>query len=212
MFYDTQYLDKLTLKNGATVSGATIRVGNVEPVVWRTSGSGPCVVSAPIATVRTSYAPTLTFDVGANLVLQGGVSELNATYAGMQIVKTGAGKLTFGETVSSTGNLTLAGGALVVGNGLTAAGLVLTEDSALEIASGKTAQFAASSGLAWTQGKILTLAGDFDESDQTMRVGTDASGLTRLQARAIRREDQKGYLDDQGWVHLTAHGFMLIVK
>ena len=212
MFYDTQYLDKLTLKNGATVSGATIRVGNVEPVVWRTSGSGPCVVSAPIATVRTSYAPTLTFDVGANLVLQGGVSELNATYAGMQIVKTGAGKLTFGETVSSTGNLTLAGGALVVGNGLTAAGLVLTEDSALEIASGKTAQFAASSGLAWTQGKILTLAGAFDESDQTLRVGTDAGGLTRLQARAIRREDQKGYLDDQGWVHLTAHGFMLIVK
>ena len=211
-FYDTQYLNKLTLKNGATVSGATIRVGNAEPVVWRTSGSGTCIVSAPIATVRTSSGPTLTFDTDADLVLQGGVSELNSTYAGMQIVKTGVGKLTFGNAVSSTGNLTLAGGTLAVGNGLTAAGLVLADDSTLEIAAGKTAQFSASSGLAWTQGNILTLAGAFGESDQTLRVGTDASGLTRPQARAMRRDDQKGYLDDLGWVHLTAFPFVLVVR
>ena len=212
IFYDTQYLNKLTLKNGATVSGATIRVGNVEPVVWRTSGSGPCVVSAPIATVKSSSAPTLTFDTGADLVLESGVSELNATYAGMQIVKTGAGKLTFGGTVSSTANLTLNGGTLAVGNGLTAAGLVLTEDSALEIAAGKTAQFGASSGLAWTQGKVLTLAGAFGESDQSLRFGTDENGLTKDQARALRREAQKGILDAQGWVHLTSFPFVVVVR
>ena len=211
-FYDTQYLNKLTLKNGATVAGATIRVGSAEPVLWHTSGSEPCVVSAPVATVKTSSAPTLTFDTGADLVLGGGVSELNATYAGMQIVKTGAGKLTCGGAVSSTANLTLDGGTLAVGNGLTAAGLVLADDSTLEIASGKTAQFGASSGLGWTQGKILTLAGAFGESDQTLRVGTNASGLTRIQARSMRRDDQKGYLDDQGWVHLTSFPFVLVVR
>ena len=211
-FYDTQYLNKLTLKNGATVSGATIRVGNAEPVVWRTSGSEPCVVSAPIATVKTSSAPTLSFDTGADLVLESGVSELNATYAGMQIVKTGAGKLAVGGAVSSTANLTLDGGMLAVGNGLTAAGLVLADDSTLEIAAGKTAQFGASSGLAWTQGKVLTLAGAFGESDQTLRVGTDASGLVRIQARAMRRDDQKGYLDDQGWVHLTSFPIVVVVR
>ena len=212
IFYDTQYLNKLTLKNGATVSGATIRVGSVEPVLWSTFGSEPCVVSAPVATAKTSSAPTLTFDTGAELVLGGGVSELNATYAGMQIVKTGAGKLTFGGAVSSTANLTLNGGALAVGNGLTAAGLVLADDSALEIAAGKTAQFGASSGLAWTQGKILTLAGAFGGSDQTLRVGTDASGLTRTQARSMRRGDQKGYLDDQGWIHLTSFPFVVVLR
>lgn len=212
IFYDTQYLNKLTLKNGATVSGATIRVGNVEPVVWRTSGSGPCVVSAPIATVKTSSAQTLTFDTGADLVLESGVSELNATYAGMQIVKTGAGKLTFGGTVSSTANLTLNGGALAVGNGLTAAGLVLTEDSALEIAAGKTAQFGASSGLAWTQGKILTLAGAFGESDQTLRFGTDDTGLVKAQARACRDDSRKGYVDAQGWLHLTQFPLVVVVR
>ena len=212
VFYDTQYLNKLTLKNGATVSGATIRVGNVEPVVWRTYGSGPCVVSAPIATVKTSSALTLTFDTGADFALGGGVSELNATYAGMQIVKTGAGKLTFGGGVSSTANLTLAGGTLAVGNGLTAAGLVLTENSTLEIASGKTAQFGASSGLAWTQGKILTLVGAFRETDQTLRFGTDENGLIRTQARAMRKDGLKSYLDAEGWVRLMSRGFVLVVK
>ena len=212
VFLDTQYVNKLTLKNGATVSGATIRVGNAEPVLWRTSGSGPCVVSAPIATVKTSSAPTLTFDTGANLLLEGGISELSATYAGMQIAKTGAGKLTFGGAVSSTANLTLDGGTLVVGNGLTAAGLVLTEDSALEIAAGKTAHFGASSGLAWTQGKILTLVGAFRDSDQTLRFGTDENGLIRTQARAMRKDGLKSYLDAQGWVRLLARGFVMVVK
>ena len=212
IFYGTPYLNKLTLKNGATVSGVDIRVGNVEPVVWRTSGSGPCVVSAPIATVKTSSAPTLTFDTGADLLLEGGVSELSASYAGMQIVKTGAGKLTFGGLVSSTANLTLNGGTLVVGNGLSAAGLVLTEDSALEIAAGKTAHFGASSGLAWTQGKILTLVGAFRETDQTLRFGTDENGLIRTQARAMRKDGLKSYLEAQGWVRLLARGFVMVVK
>ncbi len=212
VFLDTQYVNKLTLKNGATVSGATIRVGNAEPVLWRTSGSGPCVVSAPVATVKTSSAPTLTFDTGADLLLEGGVSELSATYAGMQIVKTGVGKLTCVGAVSSTANLTLAGGTLVVGNGLTTAGLVLTEDSTLEIAAGKTAQFGASSGLVWTQGQILTLVGAFRESDQTRRVGADENGRSRTQARALRKDGQKGYLDAQGWVHLLSRGFTLVVQ
>jgi hypothetical protein len=180
--------------------------------VWRTSGSEPCVVSAPIATVKTSSAPTLTFDTGADLVLESGVSELNATYAGMQIIKTGAGKLAVGGAVSSTANLTLGGGTFVVGNGLTAAGLVLTENSTLEIAAGKTALFGDSSGQAWTQGKILTLAGAFRESDQTLRIGTDENGLTRTQARAMRKDGLKSYLDAQGWVKLLARGFVMVVR
>ena len=179
--------------------------------MWRTSGSGPCVVSAPVATVKTSSAPTLTFDTGADLLLEGGVSELSASYAGMQIVKTGAGKLTFGGAVSSTANLTMDGGTLVVGNGLTAAGLVLTEDSTLEIAAGKTAQFGASSGLAWTQGKILTLVGSFRESDQTLRFGTDENGLIKAQARAMRKDGLKAYLDAEGWVRLMSRGVVLVV-
>ena len=211
-FIDSPYIDDLTLKNGATVSGSVaIRVGNSLPAVWRTSGSAPCVVSVPIQTVKTSSAPTFTIEAGADLVLAGSVSE-HATYPGMQIVKTGAGKLTFGGAVSSTGNLTLDGGTLDVGNGLTAAGLVLTENSTLEIAAGKTAQFGASSGLVWTQGKILTLAGAFRESDQTLRFGTDENGLTRSQARALRKDGLKGYLDAQGWVHLLSRGFTLVVR
>ena len=212
VFHDTQYLNTLTLKNGAAVSGATIRVGNAEPVVWSTTGSEPCVVSAPIATVKTSSAPTLTFDTGADLVLEGGVSELSATYAGMQIVKTGAGKLTLGGAVTSTGNLTLNGGTLAVHSGLAAAGLVLADDSALEIAAGKTAVFGASSGLAWTQGKVLALAGAFGEPDQTLRFGTDDTGLVKAQARACRDDSRKGYVDAQGWLHLTQFPLVVIVR
>ena len=212
VFHDTQYINKLTLRNGATVSGATIRVGSVEPVLWRMSGSEPCVVSAPVATARTSSAPTLTFDVDADLQLEGNFSELNATYAGMQIVKTGTGKLSFGGAVASTGNLTLDGGTLAVGNGLVAAGLILAEDSALEIAAGKTALFGASSALAWAQEKVLTLVGAFGKSDQSLRFGTDVNGLTRLQAKALRSGDKKGSLDAQGWAHLLLNGFVLCVR
>ena len=176
------------------------------------SGSEPCVVSAPVATARTSSAPTLTFDVDADLQLEGNFSELNATYAGMQIVKTGTGKLSFGGTVASTGNLTLDGGTLAVENGLVAAGLILAEDSALEIAAGKTALFGASSALAWAQEKVLTLVGAFGKSDQSLRFGTDVNGLTRLQAKALRSGDKKGSLDAQGWAHLLLNGFVLCVR
>jgi len=204
------YLNDLTLKNGATLSGYTVRVGNTGAAVWRTSGELPISISTSIETVRYGTDP-MTFNVGADIAFTGNIWEFG-TRECMPLAKTGSGKLTLNGNVTSTASLTKNGGALSLNGNLKAAGLVLENDSTLEIAAGKTAQFGNSSGLTWTQDKILTLVGAFGESDQTLRVGTDANGLTRRQVKSLRWGKEKGTIDDQGWVHLASSGLFLFVR
>lgn len=193
------YLNDLTLKNGATLSGHTVRVGNTGPAVWRMSGEQPIAITLSVETVRYS-TDSLTFDVGVGTSLDGHIWEF-ASRERMPIVKTGGASLTIGGKVTSTSTLTQGGGTLALNDNLTAAGLVLADDSTLAVAAGKTAQFGDSSALAWTEGKMLNLVGAFDEADQTLRIGTTVAGLSRSQLKAIRIGSMKAFLDDEGWVH-----------
>ena len=193
------YLNDLTLKNGATLSGHTVRVGNTGPAVWRTSGEQPIAITLSVETVRYSTDP-LTFDVGVDTSLDGLIWEF-ASRERMPLVKTGGASLTIGGKVTSTSTLTQGGGTLALNDNLTAAGLVLADDSTLAVAVGKTAQFGDSSALVWTEGKMLNLVGAFDEADQTLRIGTTVAGLSRSQLKAIRIGSMKAFLDDEGWVH-----------
>ena len=203
------YLDDLTLRNGSTLSGHTVRVGNTGPAVWRLSGDQPIRISVPIETVRYSTS-ALTFDAGVDTTLDGRIFEF-AGREGMPLVKTGAGTLTFANTVASTGSLTLGGGSTCIAGAFAAAGLALADDATLEIAAGRAATFGDSSALAWTAGKRLTLVGAFRSADQTLRIGTTAAGLSREQVKAIRIEDRGARLDGEGWVHGQL-GMVILVR
>lgn len=204
------YLNDLTLKNGATLSGHTVRVGNTGAAVWRTSGELPISISTSIETVRYGTDP-MTFDVGADIVLAGNIWEFSSRER-MPLVKAGNGCLTLGGNVTSTANLTLNGGTTVLNGNLTAAGLVLADDSTLEIAAGKTAMFGDSSALAWTAGKLLNLVGAFDDADRTLRIGTTAAALTRPQLKAIRIGSMRAFLDDEGWLHRRWPGIAIFIR
>lgn len=204
------YLNDLTLKNGATLSGHTVRVGNTGAAVWRTSGEQPIAISVSVETVRYS-TDALTFDTDVETTFDGQIWEF-ASREGMPLVKAGDGTLTCGKKVVSTGSLTQNGGTLALDDNLTAAGLVLADDSTLAIATGKTAQFGASSALAWTTGKILNLVGAFGDADQTLRIGTTVAGLSRSQLKAIRIGSMKAYLDDEGWIHQRWPGTTISIQ
>ena len=193
------YLNDLTLGNGAKLIGGPVRVGNVGPATWRLSGEQPIVVSTPVEAVRYAQEPfTIIADVDGTL--SGQVKEF-AGREGMPLVKTGEGKLTCANTVTSTGSLTLGGGSTCIAGAFTAAGLALADDATLEIAAGRVATFGDSSALAWTAGKTLTLVGAFKSADQTLRIGTTAAGLSREQVKMIRIGDRGARLDGEGWVH-----------
>lgn len=203
------YLDDLTLRNGSTLSGHTVRVGNTGPAVWRMSGDRPIGVSVSVETVRYAKEP-FTIAADADVTLNGQIWEF-AGREGMPLVKTGAGRLTFANTVASTGTLTLGGGSTCIAGAFAAAGLVLTDDATLEIAASRSATFGDSSALGWTAGKTLTLVGAFKGVDQTLRVGTTAAGLSREQVRMIRIEDRGARLDGEGWVH-SQLGMAVLVR
>lgn len=205
------YFNALTLKNGATLSGGTVRVGNVGAAVWRTVGEQPIVVTTSIETVECGNDP-ITFDVTADLELVGRIFEFEKRKR-MPIVKEGRGVLTFGDTVTSTGTMRLNGGGVVVNDNLSVnGGLILGGDSSLTIASGKSALFGDSSTLTWTAGKTLNLFGAFADEDKTLRIGSTKAGLRTSYLRAIRIGSSRACLDDEGWVHQKGPGLILLFR
>lgn len=114
---------------------------------------------------------------------------------------------------SDTCPFVLAGGTFAVAAGSTNYCGVLNVESAstLSVPSGALLSFADSSGVAWTAGVDVVV--DADLTADSVRFGTNASGLTALQARHLRNGGRRCCLDENGYLRQRpVTGMMLFFK
>ncbi len=115
------YLNNVALNSGASITGNAVRVGNLSDGNYTVGGSNICTISAGLVLVDTTNNSEMvvnvaetTGDAASDLVVSGLVADL-ASYAGLRIVKTGAGTLELTNTGNSwDGGLSLNGGTLRV--------------------------------------------------------------------------------------------------
>jgi autotransporter-associated beta strand protein len=117
-------------------------------------------------------------------------------------------KLGAANTIASSSSVIMAGGNLDpagLNHTMSATTLGLTDNSVIDyIAGASEVDFANSSALAWTAGKILNLA-NWDFTTTKLRFGTDATGLTTGQLAQI--EFNGGGL---GSAQLDANGYVVV--
>ena len=150
--------------------------------------------------------------------------------AGRPIEKTGAGTVRLGAANSYTGsvsivegavllgangafnadiNLTLAGGMLDAGASTNAVGaLSVISNSTLAVSAGAELSFAKSSAVDWG-GYRLTITGE--AAAHTLRFGTDATGLSPDQQKAIRWNGSRAKLDANGYLYPHVPGIVISV-
>ena len=93
--------------------------------------------------------------------------------------------------------------------------LVVLGDSEFDVAREARITFDASSGMTWTADKILTFSGTM--GSKSVRIGTNAAGLTDDQLAALRFRTASGALramtiDSEGYLHPPAMGFFMVVR
>ncbi len=183
------YVERMTLRNGARTKGWPIRVGwwQVESFT-RSEGTGPNVIENGVMAARrdedTGLLNEHVFDVETDLHILGPLKDV-PRFDGIVWVKKGAARLVLagagGDTdspfrveagvleLAANGvfanetndvDVVLAGGALDAGAFTNALGaLTVTADSALRVADGMV-EFADSSASAWTPGAGLSVTGE----------------------------------------------------
>ena len=120
----TNYINNLTLQNGATVNGAyALRTGNTSNSTFTSSGDTTNTFSDSIYLVNGSGGPhTLTFNVAdgaatTDLAMSGVIRDLgqNGTtpsLPGMVVIKSGSGTMSLSAQSTFTGGVTVNGGTL----------------------------------------------------------------------------------------------------
>lgn len=229
------YMNNLTLRNGAQVTGHPIRVGNFTAASIGVSGTHASSIAASIRLVNTSGGTRpltldvtdVTADTNTDFTISGVILDY-ATLEGMPIVKTGAGTVVFsgtntylGDTIVTTGtlvlgtdstlhtsnNIVLNGGTLAMGTFSNTVGtLTVTTNSHISLDSGRLA-FADSSAAVWTGS--LELTGTL--GPQTVRFGTNDTALTGEQLQDISLDSGPIFIDESGYLTTTS-GTLLIVK
>lgn len=218
------YVNNLTLKNGARVTGSKLRMGNGALMSARiaVSGTQASSIEAGLSLVKNG-TETLTFDVAdatgdpePDLFIPGIIRDY-PNLTGLPIVKTGAGTMSFSGTNTHFGPFTVTGGTFALGahntlndkndivlNGGTldmgsfsnsVGALTLKNTSEIVLGEGRLA-FANSSGKTWT--KSLMLTGVLDR--QTMRFGTNVTGLTSSQISSIILNGKHVRITDDGYL------------
>ncbi|PWU11385.1 MAG: hypothetical protein C5B50_23400 [Verrucomicrobia bacterium] len=142
------------------------------------------------------------------------VLELSAvnTYGGPTTISAGTLKLGIANAIASSSSVVLNGGTLDAGgfNHANTGTLGLSASSTLNFSGvANLLQFANSSAVAWTSGKVLNLA-DWTgngHSGTEMEFGTDATGLTTAQLAEIEIDGNAATL---GTLSLDSGGFLVI--
>ncbi len=229
------YINNLTLLNGAQVTGYKVRIGFVSAPTITVSGTSPSTLAAGLNMVRNGTLPLtlnvadVTGDAAVDFFITGGICDF-AGYENMPTVKTGAGTVSlaglnthYGPYTVATGTLALAvSGALNVSNDVTLAGgtlamgavtntvgtLTMSADSTLALGEG-TLAFADSRAVTWTAGADLTLTGTLGR--YTLRFGTDAAALTPAQLAAISYLGGAVRLRPDGYLAESAKGTLILL-
>ena len=205
------YINDALFTDGATWSGVRPQVGFQRDAYWRTEGESEIEIFANIRLVASSAARKVMLDTEANTVFHGLLEE-NGNYPGATFIKKGSAKVTFEKGSEITGPLQLEDGTISFGGDASFGALVVTGDSAIEIGAGKTLSFTASNGKEWSSNVRLDITGAFNSSDQVVRVGTDATGLTKDQLSKVRINDMRCKIDENGWLHPYVSGLILFLK
>ena len=205
-----QYLNDVLLADGASIRGFRVQVCYQNDALWITEGASEISIEAPVRTMGALM--TFALDTSADIVFGNRVYQHETDYAGAKIEKRGSAMATFMDECSTTGRVTVAKGALRFDHDASLGPLVVAGNAAMEIGAGAAVTFAASGAAAWTEGARLDITGEFGEPNHVVRFGTDASGLTAAQIKAIRANDTRCVLDGNGWLHPGAQAFVLVVR
>ncbi len=142
--------------------------------------------------------------VTAGVLALGKTAGVNAIAAGALIIDGGSVRLDASHQIADGVNLRLNGGTFSTGaaTGETVGTLQLENDSFLDLGTGGVAlSFAGSSALEW-DGSLLTIS-NFTLGVDTLRFGTDATGLNADQLALLRFSDYGGvggFIDAAGYV------------
>lgn len=237
------YAYDVTLKNGARLvggaprfrrrgSGAFIHACGISPsfidtglIVWSYDTTTPGTLTLDVENVTDDAEPDLT-------VAKSLRATATADYADVNVVKTGHGtvllnggwnlprapKLQAGTWLQGTSattdvGLSLEGGSFAVAAGTTNEVGVLAVSASGGISVGANAKlsFAASGAEVWASDVLLSIEGDLTQD--TLRFGTDANGLTRTQLNRMRVDGKKVMLDANGYLReRPVSGLMILFK
>jgi len=234
---NANYMNNLTLKNGAQVIGPPVRVGFNSSAVITVSGSSPSDIDAGLSLVNNGKKLTLniedvTTNSTADLTIKGVIKNFNSGFANMPIFKTGEGTLLITATNTYTGpttltegtlelgadntldtdnNIILNGGTLDMGNFTNRIGtLTVSTNSIITVGSGELA-FADSSAITWSGS--LAVNGDLGlQSAHTLRFGTNSTGLTEAQLAVTTVNGEPAALNSEGYLHGPAKGMLLYIR
>jgi len=232
---NANYINNLTLKNGAQVVGYKVRMGYFLPAVITVSGTSASSIAAGLNLVRQSNQ-TLTLNVAdvtgnadPDLSIPGVLRDFNDSLSGLPIVKTGAGTVRLSganthkgpitvtagtvalgtnNTLNANNSFVLTGGTLDMGSFSNVVGtLTVATNSVLVLGSGRLA-FADSSATSWTN--ALTLTGTLDS--QTLRFGTNTAALTSAQLSAINLNGKRVRIKIDGYLAPALKGTLICLQ
>jgi len=221
------YVNNLTLKNGAQVTGTKLRMGDISeyaPVVT-VSGTNASSLAAGICLAKvgthsmTFHVEDVTGNPEPDFLIPGVIQDYPLPHlTGMPIIKTGAGTLSLSGVNTHTGRITVTSGTLALRADNTLNGFcsIVLNGGALDMGSFSNSldtltlngnstlalgsgklAFADSSGLAWGT-NTLALTGTL--GTETLRFGTNGTALTSGQLSAITL--------DGGSVRLKSDGYL----
>ena len=204
----TIYVNDALFAGGAVWRGNQLQVGYQQDAYWRTEGDDDINILASLRLVANNASRKVTLDTAADIVFHKGLEE-NAAYPGATLVKQGTAKATFVTGGTITGPLQLEGGTVAFGGNAGFGALILAGNSTVEVAAEKALSFGSSANKEWASGARLNLTGVFDSSNNVVRFGTDATGLTTAQQKMIRINGERCRLDENGWLHPYASGLII---
>ena len=193
-----------------TTTPPSSRAPRAPPLSERTSSSAVCSSTPNGYIVDPGTGPfKLTFGIAGSVNVSTGTSTVNAVVAGSStITKTGSGTLLLGATNTFTGNTTISGGTLQIGNNNTAATLGTAAYAGdISIASGAKLFF--NNSTSQTLSGVISGDGDLQKgggATLTLSGANTYTGKTIIAATGRGRPDAQHFLAQQRQRRHAPHG------
>jgi autotransporter-associated beta strand protein len=237
---NSNYMNNLTLMNGASITGYKIRVGYVSAATITVAGTNACSIPAGINMVKDAsgnYA--LTFNVAdvtgnsdPDLTIPGVIRDYTGSqYEYMPIIKTGAGTISFSNVNTHKGVITISQGALaldgdntlnannsiVLNGGTLAMGDFANTVGTLTVGAAGGTLALGTDALSFADSSALSWSGTLSLTgtliEKSVRFGTDNTGLTLDQLNAIEYLDGINVrLNPDGYLTVGPQGTVILIQ